>query len=85
MRTTGVFGAAARRARRFRLLNSLSGSEGGRAAFGVAVIAFTTRDHHGGAHGGGYHPTLANYIGVGVVVAGYIAWWLFKRRLRGGS
>lgn len=79
MRTTGTFGAAARRARRVRLRSSGPGSP----AFGVAVIAFTTRAHPGGhVHG---HASLGSFIALVVVVGGYFAWRFFARRRRGGS
>ena len=80
MRTTGTFGAAAGWVRRVRPLSSGSGG----AAFGVAVIAFTARNHHGGGGHGGT-ASVGAYITFAVVVGGYFAWRFFARRRRGGS
>jgi hypothetical protein len=77
----GVFAWAARRTRQDRLLDGVPGSERGSVAFGVAIVALTTRIHHSyGTTSNGFTTTSGLITFVVIVVIIFIGRWFIRNR-----
>jgi hypothetical protein len=79
-RTTGVFARVARRTRQVRLLDGVPGSGRGSAAFGVAIVALTTRLHPHYGTSTGTSSTTGLIILVVVAVIFFIVRWFMRNR-----
>jgi hypothetical protein len=67
-RATGVFAGAAHRTRQDRLLDGVPGSGRGSVAFGVAIVALTTRFHPHGTSNGTFSVTGLILAAVVIVI-----------------